>query len=132
MNFTLHVWRQKNADSNGEFVTYQVNDIDNDTSFLEMFDQLNEQLIDKGEETTYMDGYGDGLWTYWYENGQMEQERTYKDGKSDGLFTWWYENGQKRLEGTYKDGEKDGKWIYYNEDGSLKYVEEDRHRRPKG
>jgi len=41
----------------------------------------------------------------------------------------WYENGQKDSEGTYKDGEKDGKWIGYGEDGSLKYVEEDRHRR---
>ena len=55
MNFTLHIWRQKNTDSKGEFVTYQVSDIDNDTSFLEMLDQLNEQLIDKGEDCVVFD-----------------------------------------------------------------------------
>jgi len=50
VNFILHIWRQKNADSKGDFVTYQVSDIDSDTSFLEMLDQLNEQLIEKGED----------------------------------------------------------------------------------
>ena len=50
MNFTLHIWRQKNTESNGQFVTYHVNDIDSDTSFLEMLDQLNEDLIEKGED----------------------------------------------------------------------------------
>ena len=48
MNFTLHIWRQKNAQTKGDFHTYQVDNIDSDTSFLEMLDQLNEQLIDKG------------------------------------------------------------------------------------
>ena len=28
MNFTLHIWRQKNAESLGNFVTYQVDNID--------------------------------------------------------------------------------------------------------
>ena len=50
MNFILHIWRQKNAESLGDFVTYQVDNIDGDTSFLEMLDQLNEQLIEKGED----------------------------------------------------------------------------------
>ena len=50
MNFTLHIWRQKNSQDKGDFQTYEVNDIDSDTSFLEMLDQLNEQLIEKGED----------------------------------------------------------------------------------
>ena len=50
MNFTLHIWRQKNTESSGEFVTYNVKDVDSDTSFLEMLDQLNEDLIDQGED----------------------------------------------------------------------------------
>ena len=45
MNFILHIWRQQNAESLGDFVTYQVDNIDRDTSFLEMLDQLNEQII---------------------------------------------------------------------------------------
>ncbi len=55
MNFTLHIWRQKNTQTKGEFCTYQVDNIDSDTSFLEMLDQLNEQLIEKGEECIVFD-----------------------------------------------------------------------------
>ena len=55
MNFTLHIWRQKNTQSAGKFFTYEINDIDSDTSFLEMLDQLNEQLIDKGEDCIVFD-----------------------------------------------------------------------------
>jgi succinate dehydrogenase / fumarate reductase iron-sulfur subunit len=55
MNFTLHIWRQKNAQSKGDFQTYQVDDIDSDTSFLEMLDQLNEQLIGKDEDCIVFD-----------------------------------------------------------------------------
>jgi succinate dehydrogenase / fumarate reductase iron-sulfur subunit len=55
MNFTLHIWRQKNAQSKGDFHTYQVDDIDSDTSFLEMLDQLNEQLIGKDEDCIVFD-----------------------------------------------------------------------------
>jgi len=55
MNFILHIWRQQNAESLGDFVTYQVDNIDGDTSFLEMLDQLNEQLIEKGEDCVVFD-----------------------------------------------------------------------------
>ena len=37
-----------------------------------------------------------------------------KKKKLDGLWTMWYENGQMREEGTFKDGEKDGKWTYWS------------------
>ncbi len=55
MIFTLHIWRQKTTDISGVFVTYQVDNIDDDTSFLEMLDQLNEQLITKGEDCIVFD-----------------------------------------------------------------------------
>lgn len=45
MNFTLKIWRQENAKAKGRFETYQVTNISPDCSFLEMLDQLNEQLI---------------------------------------------------------------------------------------
>jgi len=38
MNLTLHVWRQKNAQTEGRFVTYQAEGISPDQSFLEMLD----------------------------------------------------------------------------------------------
>ena len=50
MNFTLKVWRQKNAGQKGQLITYQATDISPDMSFLEMLDTVNQELVRKGEE----------------------------------------------------------------------------------
>ena len=55
MNLTLKIWRQKNSKEAGNFVTYNVTNISEDMSFLEMFDVLNEQLITKGEQPIAFD-----------------------------------------------------------------------------
>ena len=49
MNFTLKIWRQRDAHSKGEFKEYKVSNISSDTSFLEMLDILNNDLVHKGE-----------------------------------------------------------------------------------
>ena len=46
MDLTLKIWRQKNATTKGKFETYPIKDISPDSSFLEMMDVLNQQLID--------------------------------------------------------------------------------------
>ena len=50
MTLTLKVWRQNGPAETGRFETYEVNEISPDMSFLEMFDVLNENLINDGEE----------------------------------------------------------------------------------
>ncbi len=55
MNLTLKIWRQKNAGSKGKFETYKISDVSPDSSFLEMLDQLNEQLVGKKEEPVAFD-----------------------------------------------------------------------------
>ncbi len=55
MNITLRVWRQANAASEGRMVTYQVQEVSPDMSFLEMLDLLNEDLTVKGEEPIAFD-----------------------------------------------------------------------------
>lgn len=55
MKFKLRIWRQKNAESQGKFVDYSLNDVSADSSFLEMLDMLNEQLIAEGEEPVAFD-----------------------------------------------------------------------------
>ena len=55
MNLTLKVWRQKNAQTAGKFVTYQAEGISPDMSFLEMLDVVNESLIHKGDEPIHFD-----------------------------------------------------------------------------
>ena len=55
MDLTLKVWRQKDQKSKGNMETYQVSNISEDSSFLEMMDILNEQLIAKGDEPVAFD-----------------------------------------------------------------------------
>jgi succinate dehydrogenase / fumarate reductase iron-sulfur subunit len=55
MNLTLKVWRQKNTDAKGTFETYPVPGISSEMSFLEMFDVLNERLINEGKDPIAFD-----------------------------------------------------------------------------
>lgn len=55
INLTLKVWRQKDAATKGAFESYQVADVSTDSSFLEMMDVLNEQLINQGKEPVAFD-----------------------------------------------------------------------------
>ena len=55
MNLTLKIWRQDGPRARGELVTYQVNDISPDMSFLEMLDVLNERLNAEGTEPVAFD-----------------------------------------------------------------------------
>jgi len=55
MNFRLKIWRQKNRQLPGKLADYKVNDISPDTSFLEMLDILNEDLLQAGEEPVAFD-----------------------------------------------------------------------------
>ncbi len=55
MKFQLRIWRQKDQFDRGKFATYTVENISDHSSFLEMLDQLNETLIEKGEEPVAFD-----------------------------------------------------------------------------
>ncbi len=55
MRITLRVWRQHNPSAQGAMETYALDDVSEDMSFLEMLDQLNEQLNDNGEEPVAFD-----------------------------------------------------------------------------
>jgi succinate dehydrogenase / fumarate reductase iron-sulfur subunit len=61
MKVILHIWRQDKASTNdnfkqdGRMVRYELPDVSPDMSFLEMLDVLNENLIEKGEESVAFD-----------------------------------------------------------------------------
>jgi len=55
MEYNIKVWRQKNAKTKGHFETYHVTDVEEDCSFLEMLDILNDQLIRQGKEPVAFD-----------------------------------------------------------------------------
>jgi succinate dehydrogenase / fumarate reductase iron-sulfur subunit len=50
MRLTLNIWRQKSATEPGKMVKYDVPDVNEHMSFLEMLDVLNQRLIKQGEE----------------------------------------------------------------------------------
>jgi len=55
MDFTLKIWRQKNSAAKGKFVNYKIRNISSDSSFLEMLDVLNEELILSNDEPVAFD-----------------------------------------------------------------------------
>jgi succinate dehydrogenase / fumarate reductase iron-sulfur subunit len=55
MKLYLKIWRQTNADSNGSFQNYEIDEITPDMSFLEMMDVLNENLILEGVDPVAFD-----------------------------------------------------------------------------
>ncbi|HAH06167.1 MAG TPA: succinate dehydrogenase/fumarate reductase iron-sulfur subunit [Elusimicrobia bacterium] len=55
MRLTLQIWRQKGPDAPGQLVSYGVEDISPEMSFLEMLDVLNEKLIGMGEDPVAFD-----------------------------------------------------------------------------
>jgi len=55
MDFKLKIWRQKNSSAKGSFVKYEIRNISSDSSFLEMLDVLNEELILRNEEPVAFD-----------------------------------------------------------------------------
>lgn len=55
INITLKVWRQRGPKVKGAYETYPLNGISTESSFLEMLDILNENLINEGKEPIVFD-----------------------------------------------------------------------------
>ena len=55
INLKLKVWRQKDIQEKGQFVTYNADQVSPDDSFLEMIDTVNENLIKSGDQPIVFD-----------------------------------------------------------------------------
>jgi succinate dehydrogenase / fumarate reductase iron-sulfur subunit len=55
MKLALKIWRQKNARARGTFVTYRIDDISPEMSFLEMLDALNKKLVEEDKDPVAFD-----------------------------------------------------------------------------
>jgi len=67
----------------------------------------------------YKEGKEDGIAEVFYENGNIEWRTTYKEGKEDGIEEWFYENGNIRRRTPYKGDEKDGIEEWFDEQGNI-------------
>jgi len=55
ISFTIKYWKQNGPQDQGHFDTHEMKNIPDDTSFLEMLDILNEELIAAGDEPFVFD-----------------------------------------------------------------------------
>jgi succinate dehydrogenase / fumarate reductase, iron-sulfur subunit len=55
MKLTLKIWRQKNKEAKGKFVTYILEGVSQEMTFLEMLDFLNEKLIKEDADPVAFD-----------------------------------------------------------------------------
>ena len=65
---------------------------------------------------TLENGFREGIWTYWYEDGQKRLEGAYRSGQKDSLWTYWYDNGIKATEYFYDNKTIDGKVMEWHID----------------
>ena len=55
MRLKLHIWRQASGSNQGAFADYELPDVSEDMSFLEMLDVLNEKLLGAGQDPVAFD-----------------------------------------------------------------------------
>ncbi|WCT14812.1 succinate dehydrogenase/fumarate reductase iron-sulfur subunit [Mucilaginibacter jinjuensis] len=55
MKLSLKIWRQEGVDTKGAMINYELDDVSEHMSFLEMMDLLNETLVQKGERVIEFD-----------------------------------------------------------------------------
>ena len=69
------------------------------------------------------DGFMDGSWEYWHENGQKKKQSNYKDGLLiDETEYYYFENGQISIERNLKDDRLHGKQTAWYENGEIQGI----------
>jgi hypothetical protein len=100
-------------------------------------------------EISRLDGREEGVWTFWFPNGQMREQGRFErglrvgrwrqwhangvarcegertpapDGSASlrtGYWRFWYESGELEGQGSFVAGEREGHWDYHLTDGRL-------------
>lgn len=71
----------------------------------------------------FNNGYRDGLFIAYYENGEKKSECNYIKGQKDGIYREWFENKHIKLSYTYNLGRiTDGQYVIYLENGQKESV----------
>ena len=60
-----------------------------------------------------------GIKTFSYASGAKMSEGYLEHGIENGLWNFWWENGNLQQIGYFKNGNQDSLWMFYNEDGVL-------------
>ena len=73
----------------------------------------------KKSEGKYINNKSEDEWNLWYENGQLKSRGRFLNDKFDGEWIYWFENGQKKSQGKMVSDKRDGEWDFWNEKGNL-------------
>lgn len=75
------------------------------TTFLHQdslhFEYVDSVMVARGK---YIEDKPEGLWTYWYPNGQMKAEGNYANGLKNGMWVEWYDDGMLMWKGEWDMG----------------------------
>ena len=63
----------------------------------------------------------DGLWKYFYDNGNPDRELTYKSGMPNGAVMQYNREGVLIQQGFYLDGKEHGEWKFFDDQGRLTF-----------
>jgi antitoxin component YwqK of YwqJK toxin-antitoxin module len=59
---------------------------------------------------SYVDDKPDGLWTFWYTNGETKEEGHYRRGVRTGMWVEWFRDGDILWKGEYRKGVRQIEW----------------------
>jgi antitoxin component YwqK of YwqJK toxin-antitoxin module len=81
-------------------------------------------------------GQHEGIWEWFYKNGNILCRTPFKGGKEDGIEEFFYPNGNIKCRTSYKNGKMDGVREWFDEQGNIirthhwkdgKLIEETKH-----
>lgn len=65
------------------------------------------------------DNKNEGIWNYYYPNGQLESRGTFYKDQLNGQWRWYFPDGKLRAEGFYQGNKKIGTWKFFNEQSKI-------------
>lgn len=115
---------------NGKITRYLEQYLKDGSHTLQDGNGLSYNFYDSGEISSKLslkNGIRDGICTWYYKNGQIDQSALYKYDESTKPYGLRWEiissftpSGKSRKKGDLKNG--NGSWINYNEDGSISHI----------
>jgi antitoxin component YwqK of YwqJK toxin-antitoxin module len=78
---------------------------------------LNGNVKVKGQRNSK--GQREGLWEWFYENGNILLRTPFKEGKEDGIEEWFWKELRNRCRTPFKGGKVDGIETFYDEQGNI-------------
>lgn len=91
----------KDGIKNGDFILYNSND--------------KAQIVGK-----MIDNKNEGIWKYYYPNGNLESEGFFSNDTVDGYWKWYDSRGLMIQEGNFNSGLKEGEWKIYDSSGKVR------------